>query len=146
MEEDRAAYIWVEEDRETGSLPPSKLATNQPRPRCGGSRGETKNREGFVAFEGWARRQRRDWLRVRPSGELPPSSRTVSQPGLGAPGFPWTQNLFLPPSFKFYSPDEFQSILLWQSLHFGSIDNPCSLEYVLMNSVFTNKDIDPLRK
>ena len=31
MEEDRAAYIWVEEDRETGSLlplPPSKLATN----------------------------------------------------------------------------------------------------------------------
>ena len=79
MEEDRAAYIWVEEDRETGSLlplPPSKLATNG----CGGScRGETKNREGFVAFEGWARRQRRDWLRLRPSGELPPpSSRTVS--------------------------------------------------------------------
>ena len=64
MERDREAYIWVEEDRETGSLllqaaPPSLPSLHQqPRPGCGGSSGETKNREGFVAggaFEGWSR-------------------------------------------------------------------------------------------
>ena len=67
-EEDRAAYIWVEEDRETGSQPPlPPLTQKEPRPGCGGSRGETKNRE---VLRGWSVGDTLSRPGGRPSGEL----------------------------------------------------------------------------
>ena len=122
----------VEEDRETGSPPPLPPSMQkEPRPGCGGSRGETKNREvlrgclvgpptrrHFVKT-GWAtfRRARRS------AGQLVSQVCTstsvlhqleVVEPGLrsGAAGFPGTQSLFL-------RPPRYSHVFLPISLFYG---------------------------
>ena len=85
----------------------------EPRPGCGGSRGETKNREVLRGWlVGWRHFVRTGWATFRrarrSAGQLVSQVCTITtvldqlevvEPGLrsGAAGFPGTQSLFLRP-------------------------------------------------